>query len=386
MSLLDLWKSSPEQIKEKQVQQLISFAGEGQLKDSNKTSHEFRELIANLPTIMIKRYIDECLSNKFDDNGFALQDIINEIGSRLGFSITNGRYRGIKGENGFDGLWDTPEGNQIVVEVKTTDVYRIDLNKIASYRKTIIHDKTISEDKISILIVVGRQDTGDLEAQIRGSKHAWDIRLISVEALLRLLSIKEEIEDPNIESRIRTILIPREYTRLDDIIDLAFSTAENIKLDDVNESEVNQDGEQKFSSKDKFNEECALRISKIIGRSLIKQSKVLYSTSDKTFAIICAVSKEYDSEKSPNYWYAFYPHQRNKLESYKESFIAFGCGSPDRIIKIPYKEFSKFLDGMHQTHRNGTSYWHVSIYYEDGKYMLHRKKGFSKINLSQYLI
>jgi len=35
-----------------------------------------------------------------------------------------------------------------------------------------------------VLIVVGRQDTGELEAQIRGSRHAWDIRLISAEALL----------------------------------------------------------------------------------------------------------------------------------------------------------------------------------------------------------
>ena len=31
----------------------------------------------------------------------------------------------------------------------------------------------------SMLIVVGGEDTGDLEAQIRGSRYAWDIRLVS---------------------------------------------------------------------------------------------------------------------------------------------------------------------------------------------------------------
>jgi hypothetical protein len=249
-----------------------------------------------------------------------------------------------------------------------------------------MRDKSISEEQISILIVVGRQDTGDLEAQIRGSKHAWDIRLLSVEALLRLLSIKEEIEDPNIESSIRTILIPREYTRLDDIIDLVFSTAENIKFEDVNENEVKPNSEQKFITKDKFNEDCAERISKIIGQSLIKQSRVLYSTSNKNLAIICAVSKEYDSIKSPNYWYAFYPHQQSKLESYKEAYVVLGCGSADHILKIPFKVFNSLLGGMHQTHRNGTFYWHISIFDENGKYVLHRKKGFDKVNLTQYLL
>ena len=68
-------------------------------------------------------------------------------------------------------------------------------------------------NRLSKEIGIGRkqgQDTGDLEAQIRGSQHAWDIRLISAEALLRLLAITEEVEDPGVSERIRSILIPRE--------------------------------------------------------------------------------------------------------------------------------------------------------------------------------
>jgi hypothetical protein len=143
-------------------------------------------------------YADQCLNQSFTDSGLALQDIVNEIGARLGADITPGRYRGTLKHLGFDGLWKFSNGHSIVIEVKTTDAYRIDLNTIADYRKALIENGNITKDTSSMLLIVGRQDTGDLEAQIRGSRYAWDIRIISVDALLRFLSIKEEVEDPQL--------------------------------------------------------------------------------------------------------------------------------------------------------------------------------------------
>jgi len=116
-----------------------------------------------------------------------LQDLVNELGRRLDYKVTNGRYQGTSTQIGFDGIWTSPEGHTIVAEVKTTDTYRIALDSIAGYRQKLLAAKTFSEPS-SILILVGRQDTGELEAQIRGSRHAWDIRLISVDALLKLVS------------------------------------------------------------------------------------------------------------------------------------------------------------------------------------------------------
>lgn len=46
--------------------------------------------------------------------------------------VTDGRYRGVKGQVGFDGLWMSVDGRAIVIEVKTTDAYRIDLDRIAA--------------------------------------------------------------------------------------------------------------------------------------------------------------------------------------------------------------------------------------------------------------
>ncbi len=242
MSLVDLWKASPDQLREKRIDQVIGFAGDGRLGDKNTAPVEFREFLAGIPSVMLSRYADECLGGGFKDSGLALQDIVNEIGHRLGFIVDPGRYRGTRGVIGYDGLWEGPGGHKIVVEVKTTDAYRIDLGVVAGYRKGLIKEGKIDEELSSILIVVGRQDTGDLEAQIRGSQHAWDIRLISADSLLRLLSIKKEVEDPGIERRIRDILVPREYTRVDEIIELVFSTTEEIRQEELPADDEEEEG------------------------------------------------------------------------------------------------------------------------------------------------
>jgi hypothetical protein len=77
--------------------------------------------------------------------------------------------------------------------------------------------------------VVGRDDTGELEAQVRDSRHAWDIRLISADALLKLVLLKESADDPETGRKIRSLLVPMEYTRLDAMIDVMFTTATDVE-------------------------------------------------------------------------------------------------------------------------------------------------------------
>ena len=95
-------------------------------------------------------------------------------------------------------------------------------------RRELIQKEKVSEDQSSILVIVGREDTGELEAQIRGSRHAWDVRLISVDALVRLMTIRQDVDDPATEAQIRSLLVPREYTRVDEIIDVVFATTEDL--------------------------------------------------------------------------------------------------------------------------------------------------------------
>jgi hypothetical protein len=84
MSLTELWKNSRDQFSNKLVQQVIAFADEGKLRDENITSLEFRDFLSHVSSEVLCQYSDNCLNNTFTDSGLALQDIVNQIGRRLG--------------------------------------------------------------------------------------------------------------------------------------------------------------------------------------------------------------------------------------------------------------------------------------------------------------
>ena len=389
MTLSSLWSEQRSQLDGKHVWQIITFAGDGKIRDGNSTSSEFRDFLSRIPSNRLNQYLDECLSQKFDDNGFVLQDIVNQIGRRLGFNVTDGRYRGLPSQIGYDGLWQFPDGHTVVVEVKMTDTYQINLETISKYRREIIKEGISSEDNSSILIVIGKEDrnTSDLEAQIRGSRFAWNIRLISVDALARLMSLKEEFEDPEIIRRISTILIPREFTKLDEIINLVFSTAEDVKEEEEPTDQDEEELEEKTRTTPvNFHEACVTRIEKQISQPLLKRSRSTYSTVDQTVHVTLAISKVYKRTGYDGYWFAFHPHHKEFLSGSKNGFIAFGCGSEETLLLIPMSDFFSWLDDLNITEEKHRYYWHVIIRNEDGKLELHPKKGRTRINLKKYLI
>jgi hypothetical protein len=390
MTLTSLWIEQRNQLEGKNIWQIMSFAGDGKLRDGNTTSSEFREFLSHIQSGQLKQYLDECINNKFDDNGYVLQDIVNQIGRRLGFKVTDGRYRGKSGQIGYDGLWEFPDGHTVVIEVKTTDAYQINLETIARYRREIIEQKETNEESSSILIVIGREDrdTSDLEAQIRGSRYAWNIRLISVDALIRLMTLKEEVEDPKIIHRISAILIPREFTKLDEIINMVFAAAEDVK----EETPIDQEGdiiEEPELTKVKpvsFHAACIDRIEKYVQQPLVKRSRITYSTADETIRVTCSVSKTYTKGGQIQYWFAFHPHQKEFLEAAQKGYAAFGCGTEGMIILIPFQEFSQWLDCMLTTEDERRFYWHVYIVKDNGSLTLYRKKGTSRIQLDKFLL
>jgi hypothetical protein len=113
---------------------------------------------------------------------------------------------------------------------------------------------------------------------------------------------------------------------------------------------------------------------------------VTYSTPDNQLAVVCAVSREYVDGGIPNYWFAFHPHQRDKLRSAGEGYAAFGCGSEKTILLIPFKQFEEWLDGMNMTQLGDRSYWHVSIFREGDNLVLRRKRGFERVTLTKFLL
>jgi len=391
MALVDLWKSDPAYFRGKSVQQLLGIAGDGKLRDGKETSTEFREFLGHVPSDLLASFANQCLETSFADSGLVLQDIINQVGKRLSFKIEHGRYRGASGQVGFDGIWRSGDKGAILVEVKTTDAYRLSLDTTARYRTTLIRDGVIAENSSSILYVVGRSDTGDLEAQVRGSRHAWDIRLISTQALIRLLKIKEELQDQTTIDRIRNILTPQEFTKVDGIIDLVFTTANEIKQDDLEEKEEEEPEKSKKSKKFTFvpvafRDDCVKRLQAHLGESLVKQTAVIYSTPNEALGVYCAISKEYDRGAKKDYWFGFQPSQKIALEAYPKAVITFGCGSDRQIVLIPLKTFTDWLPTFNKTENETRDYWHVTISKIGSKFYVVPKKQHEDIDITKYLL
>lgn len=343
------------------------------MTDGSVASQELRDWLSVISLERLQACIDECLSDSFQDSPLALQDATNELGRRLGFKVTPGRYRGVKGEVGNDGLWLADDKFALLVEVKTTDVYRVNLDTIARYRESLIQAKSIESEQSSILIAVGRQDTGDLEAQIRGSRHAWDIRLISLDALVRLAEVKEELNDWATSNKINQLLRPVEYTRLDGIVELLFAAKLDLETSSpVAPPEVVKDAEPTTTVTPKQLEQArdsaVSRIANKLDCTFVRHGRALRSSSDGTQRLVCLASQRYDGPAgSGNYWFGFTPSQKDFLADAKKSWVSMVCADSSKTILVPWSEFKNWLPELWTTPatQNELDVRHWHLYFND---------------------
>jgi hypothetical protein len=325
---------------------------------------------------MGSNYLDVCLRSGFDKSGLILQDIVNEFGRRLDYTVENGLYQGRTNAIGYDGLWTASDGHVIVIEVKTTDTYRINLDTIAGYREQLIKAGTIGKDS-SVLLVVGRQDTGDLEAQVRGSKHAWTFRIISAESLAKLVALKEDTELASV-SKIHDLLVPFEYTRLDKIIDIAFTVAEDAttaaaserayveQISDLSGAVVHDAAIQERRPYSPTPAEIVDSLRERIISALtpkyapfIKKSRALYWTADRSVRAAITISKEYGAG---DFWYGYHPDWDQFLKEDSTGLFVLGCVGRDEAFAIPYDWIHGRLDRLNVTEREGRRHYHIQLF------------------------
>ncbi len=197
----------------------------GKLDDSageDSARERFRRFIReNIHEIgSIRDYVEECLRTAGDQYNRALQDLVTYIGHFLGFEVTFGRYRGVQGQTGFDGCWKSPTGFQLVIEVKTSEVYAVKASTLVGYVDELISDKKIpSWDKALGLYVIGRPEPEiqQLENAIVAEKRAHQLRVASVESLLSLAEMMNEYDVSHED--ILAVIRPSSPT-IDPVVDL----------------------------------------------------------------------------------------------------------------------------------------------------------------------
>jgi len=398
MPLIDIWRSNPDSIKSYAIRQVLAIAGDGRIRDESNCAAELRAYLRETTSEKLAAYALECLEDGFEDSGFVLQDVVNEIGRRLEFEVENGRYRGRQGTEGFDGIWRVGSDQAIIVEVKTTDSYNARLDHVAEYRSSLIKNGRVPSDA-SILFVVGRKDTGALEAQIRGSRHAWDMRVCGTDSLVKLMRVKEKSTEESTIRQIRELLRPFEYTRIDRIVDVVFDTAADVEQSSeaaagediaiVESRDISHRTSERTnpSDIDLMRDRIVSALQKKLGIVLVRRRRAMFEDIRGKNRACISISKRYGREYQP-YWYAYHPAWNEFLEGGKDALFVLGCMDRDEAFAIPLSVFSTFLPKLNQTVReDGARYWHVVITTnEDGKPALYSSRTGERLDLRTFAL
>ncbi len=399
MPLIEIWSATPKTVLGMLLPAVVNIATNGNiLKDGSEGSKDFRQYLTEIESGKLAEYATFCIENAFTDSGQVLQDVVNEIGRRLGFNAENGRYRGVRNDIGYDGIW-TADGQSLVIEVKTTDAYTIKLDVIAKYRDRLVEENRIPQET-PILIVIGRNDTSSLEAQVRGSRYAWSMRIVGIDALIKLMEVNLSTTSESVTEKIHTILRPFEYTRIDQIVDVVFTTAEDkeneIEIDDTDEKSVlvadtnvlRQHATPQFTPKSIIElkkSEAIERLNKKFSKVLVKKKNSLFSDRDDEVHAAVAISKKY-TRAEDFYWYAYHEQQRKFLSESTIGLMVYGMSDTDIAFAIPYAKLEELRDKLNSTIReDGREYKHIFIHQKSNQYVL-KLKGGDELGIDQYQI
>jgi hypothetical protein len=225
------------------------------------------------------------------------------------------------------------------------------------------------------------------------------MRLISVDALLTLVKLKESTEAGVTGAKIRSILAPVEYTRLDGLVDVMFTAAKDVEATVESENPLQDESEDplptgaawEFTSPallQSKRDEILAALAARDGKRLIKRSRALYWDADHRYRVVCTISKRYTKKGQIPYWFAYHPAWDSFLEEGESGRIALGCVDLDVAFVLPLETMRAHLGEFNTSSRpDGTSYWHVKIVEpRPGKYSLQLPKLGSELPLDEFCL
>ena len=352
------------------------MAGDGKLLDGSLCSQELRQFLSEAPISFLIKAAEFCLISpkSFEDKGLALQDIISEIGSRLDFKVERGPYRGAKNKTGHDGIWKAAGCRDMVIEVKTTDYINLPLPKIFDYKNSLVKAGKINSDACA-LIVFGREDAGSLADQVRGSRFLGDTRLITVGALASLLKVIQLADNKTATvAKMRALLQPIETVKLDDIINIVFSTALDVEDAAQSESAVAAGSPPNESTTrqprtpneqiDAKREQAMTALAKRLGLQFVKHRRTVFKSTEGNVRLCVVVSKKLASASAKNpqaYWYVYHPDWNSFLQQGDSAYLVLSCIDKDVGYAVPYKDFAPLIPQLGKSRTADRMYWHIPV-------------------------
>lgn len=341
------------------IRKILSMLGDGKLTDGGRTSVTFRRFLRSVALDAFPNFLETVLSSP--STGLIFQDLINALGERLNFKVIYGRYKGKKGAIGFDGFWRY-SGVNLIVECKTTDAYRISTDTLLGYSSKVQFEFELEEPP-SILLVVGRIDTGDIEAQIRGSRADDRISVISADSLLSLAVAMGELSNGPASEGLRSVLLPRDYTRLDELSSLLTNLISEAQY--ASYEEANSHGKTssfRAGSLQTVEEirEAVLVSEKNAGELLqqVQGSKTQFENINSQ-KFILLVSKRY-SRADQQFWYSI---NSTWIEEWKLSGggLILGLAGYNSYYKILWVDLEELLKKLNAIGQGNKKAWHAGI-------------------------
>ena len=178
---------------------ILNLVGELDDKQGDDTPRtRFRNYLATGLTELgvVRDAVQTCVTHSGLQYARALQDLINHLGTLIGFEVEYGRYAGVTNQIGHDGLWRSGD-RVVVVEAKTTDAYTINTATLPNYINSLKSEGRITADDTVIgLYVYAKVDPAvkQLEHGIIAEKRTQELRVGSVSAVLSLAElIRQEV-------------------------------------------------------------------------------------------------------------------------------------------------------------------------------------------------
>jgi hypothetical protein len=201
--------------------------------------------------------------------------------------------------------------------------------------------------------------------------------VISADSLIKLVQLKENSDDPETGRKIRSLLTPMEFTRLDALVDVMFATVADVeaaiiepaieKIDNSASAEtrntvVTPSGWEFTDSAvlDAKRQKAIDALGKAISTKFIKKSRALYWDAAHENRLACSVSKRYTKGAYP-YWYAYHPQWDEFLGEGKKSFFVLGCMDLPHAYAIPLDILRKNLSALNTTTTERSTYWHIHL-------------------------
>ena len=363
------------------LKEIIDSTADGKLKDRGQGASRFRAFLESMSLDELGKLIQQALTGPAD--GRALQDVVNILGMKLGFKVEHGLYSGKHGSIGFDGLWQLNE-QYLVVECKTTDAYRISTKTLLNYASKIREERQVKHS-IPILLVVGRFDTGDIEAQIRGSRIDELFSVIGVDALLEIAKLSEKLYDGPASNSLSQFLLPEDHTRLDNIVWMMKDLISEKSQGHINESQKTSKNTERIdvSGLDNLRNSMIKKLKDSKGglHKFSNRSKVLYETQTNE-KYIFLVSKKYTRDNI-DYWYSIRPYWYELMKKYGGGLV-LGFEEESDFVCIPIDDLRELIKGTNRDISKSESSWKMEIRKIETKLELQLPKFGKTISLEDY--